>query len=170
MSEPFLGEIRMVGFNFAPHGWAMCNGQLLPISQNTALFSLLGTTYGGDGKTSFALPDLRGRAPIHTGQGAGLTVRDLGAAPGAETITLTSAQMPPHTHTLEANPANASTKHPAGAVLAADKTYSGPASPPVAMSPAAIATTGGGGAHDNLQPSLTLNFIIALQGIFPSQS
>ena len=172
MSEPFLGEIRMVGFNFAPQGWAMCDGQLMSISQNTALFSLLGTTFGGDGKTTFALPDLRGRAPIHTGQGAGLTLRDLGSATGAETITLTSAQMPSHTHTLEANPGNASTRHPAGEVLAAPKAkaYSGPASPPVAMNPSAIATAGGGGAHDNVQPSLTLNFIIALQGIFPART
>lgn len=170
MAEPFLGEIRMVGFEFAPTGWALCNGQLLPIVQNQALFALIGTIYGGNGQTTFALPDLRGRAPIHHGQGSGLSQRDIGAAPGAEAVTLTSGQMPAHTHALEANPDNATTKDPAGGVLAAGKNYAGPASTPVAMSPDAIAGAGGGGAHDNLQPSLTVNFIIALQGIFPSRS
>jgi microcystin-dependent protein len=170
MAEPFLGEIRMVGFEFAPAGWAMCNGQLLPIAQNVALFSLLGTLYGGNGVTTFALPDLRGRVPIHQGQGPGLSQRVIGTPTGAEAITLTAGQMPSHTHTLEANPNNADTKDPTGAVLAAGHDYAGPASPPAAMSPDAIAAAGGGASHDNMQPSLTVNFIIALQGIFPSQS
>lgn len=174
MSEPFLGEIKLVGFNFAPRGWAFCNGQLLSISQNTALFSLLGTTYGGNGQTTFALPDFRGRAPLHMGQGPGLANRTQGEKSGAEQVTLAINQMPSHTHTPRCNTGQANKQSPVGAVNAVEPTgqtamYSNVA-PDANMNAGAIANTGGGQPHSNMQPYLVANFIIALEGIFPSRN
>ena len=169
--EPFLGEIMMFAGNFAPRGWALCNGQLLPIAQNTALFSLLGTTYGGNGQTTFALPDLRGRAPIHVGQGPGLSDRVLGQYGGEETHTLTWNEMPNHSHPAYAHAENGTSDTPTGLLPARN-----PAGVPqyaagadVTMSPEAIGNAGGGQPHDNMQPYLVINFCIALQGVFPSQ-
>jgi microcystin-dependent protein len=171
VAEPFLGEIRMFGFNFAPAGWAEANGQLLPIAQNTALFSLLGTQFGGDGVTTFALPDLRGRVALHQGQGSGLTEHTLGQVGGAETVTLTTAQMPNHTHQLEASSVPATTKHPAGAVLAVARAeIYAPAPNEAAMNVAAIGHAGSSQPVGVAPPFMTLTFCIALQGIFPSQS
>jgi microcystin-dependent protein len=171
VSEPFLGEIRMFGFNFAPVGWALADGQLLPISQNTALFSLLGTQFGGDGVHTFALPDLQGRVAIHAGQGAGLTNHIVGDEGGAETVTLTTAQMPNHTHPLQASSERATTKHPAGAVLADARTaIYAPAPNETAMNGAAIGPAGSSQPVEVVPPFLTLNFCIALQGIFPARS
>jgi microcystin-dependent protein len=172
MSEPFLGEIMIVGFNFAPRGYALCDGQLLPINQNQSLYSLLGTTYGGDGRTTFALPDLRGRTPIHFGNGSGLTPRTLGAKSGEENQTLSAAQMPQHTHTVQASPTAADTPLPAGNLLgttAAADVYN-PAGNLQNMSAASVVSNGGGQAHTNMQPYLTLNFCIALRGVFPSRN
>ena len=170
--EPFVGEIRFVGFNFAPIGWAKCEGQLLSISQNTALFSLLGTTYGGDGQTTFALPDLRGRVPLGPGQGTGLTNRDLGETGGAEQVTLDVTQIPPHAHAAMASSADATAIPPAGNVWAPlkNKAAFSSAAPDVAMSPAAIGVTGGGLPHENMPPFLGVTCIIALEGIFPARS
>jgi microcystin-dependent protein len=170
--DPFLGEIALVGFNFPPLGWALCNGQLLPINQNTALFSLLGTTYGGDGITNFALPDLRGRVPIHMGQGPGLSSFVIGQTGGAEAITLTAAQMPSHSHTLNASSQNGSSDTPTGAFpakSAAGVPQYGAASN-TAMAAAAVSTAGSNVPHENHQPFLTMNYIIALNGIFPSRN
>lgn len=170
MSEPFIGEIRMVGFNFAPRGWALCNGQLLSIAQNTALFSLLGTTYGGNGQTTFALPDLRGRVPLHFGQAPGLSPYQIGQAGGSETVTLLLPQIPAHNHGLLASNSEADNATPDGRLLAQARevTYtSGTAN--TQMNPQAIAPTGGSQPHPNLQPYLTINFVIAVQGIFPSR-
>jgi microcystin-dependent protein len=170
VSEPFLGEIRMFGFNFAPVGWALAAGQLLPISQNTALFSLLGTQFGGDGVRTFALPDLRGRVAIQAGQGTGLTNHVVGDDGGAETVTLTSAQMPNHTHQLDASSQRATTKHPAGAALADAKTaIYAPGPDGTAMNGAAIGPAGSSQPVEVLPPFLTVNFCIALQGIFPAR-
>jgi microcystin-dependent protein len=180
MSEPFLGEIRMFGGNFAPRGWAFCNGQLLPISSNTALFSLLGTTYGGDGRTTFALPDLRGRVPMHWGQGPGLSSRSLGESSGSESVTLTSSQMPAHTHSAVAT-VNASARSdgssPSGAVPAdggGNNIYSSAPDGSTTMNGGMVSTqigaAGGSQPHANLQPFLCVSFIIALQGIFPSRN
>ncbi|MDQ1357508.1 MAG: hypothetical protein QOE07_1185 [Acidimicrobiaceae bacterium] len=171
MSEPFLGEIRTFGFNFAPRGWAFCAGQLLAISQNTALFSLLGTTYGGNGQTTFALPDLRGRVGISVGQGPGLENYDLGEVNGAESVTLTPGQMPTHAHNVVANGGAASATRPGGAVPAqtAASSYA-PAPDGTNMNPGMIANAGGSQPFDNRQPFLVLNFCIALQGIFPSRN
>ena len=173
MSEPFLAEVRIVGFNFAPRGWAFCDGQILPINQNQSLYSLLGTAYGGDGRTSFALPDLRGRTPIHVGASNG-TFHSLGQKSGEETHTLNAAEMPSHDHTLQASSNNASAFDPTGNVPAAvDATFGDAYSPPgqqVAMASNAILNVGGGQAHNNMQPYLALNFCIALQGLFPSQN
>jgi microcystin-dependent protein len=171
MADPFVAEIRIFGGNFAPIGWAFCDGQLMPISQNTALFSLLGTNYGGDGRTTFGLPDLRGRSPLHQGQGPGLTSRSLGEPAGVETVTLTQSQIPLHTHAL-AGGAAAGATNPAANLLgkpASAKIY-GPATSTVPMSTAAIGPTGQNQAHDNRQPYLVLSFIIALQGIFPPRN
>ena len=167
MSEPFLGEIRMVGFTFAPQGWAECNGQLLPISQNTALFALLGTTYGGNGQTTFALPDLRGRTPNHAGQGPGLENYDQGQSSGTETVTLNVNQIPVHQHTQPASNAEQDTNRPGNAVPAKGGVYAG-SSDGTVMDPTNAA--GGGQPHDNRSPYLTLRFVIALQGIFPSRN
>jgi len=171
--EQFIGEIKFVGFNFAPAGWALCDGSLLRIANNTALFSLLGTTYGGDGVTTFALPDLRGRLPVGVGQGAGLTNRDLGQTGGAEQVTLTAEQMPAHSHSLNASSAVANSTSPGGNLLAETKnpgkeTYS-TAGASATLNPAAIGSAGSGQPHENMPPFLTLNCIIALTGIFPAR-
>jgi microcystin-dependent protein len=189
--DPFLSEIALFSFNFAPRGWAQCNGQLLPINQNQAIFALLGTTYGGDGKTTFRLPDLRGRIAVGVGQGAGLSNYDLGQASGTESATVTAAQMPAHTHTvapsavsatLRARNAAGNQQTPSGGVPAADASgtvslYSD-ALPDASLNAGAVtltggvtaASTGGGQAHENRQPYLAMTFCIALQGIFPSQA
>jgi microcystin-dependent protein len=176
MSDQFIGEIRMFGGNFAPTGWALCNGQLLPISQNTALFSLLGTYYGGDGRVTFALPNLAGVAPMHQGQGAGLSDRFIGETGGEQAVTLLTSEMPQHTHAANASNASGSTVDPGSAQWAEAKVgrlgtnlYSASASQPVTMNAAALAVAGAGLPHNNLPPSLTLTFIIALQGIFPQR-
>ena len=173
MADPFIGEIRMFGGNFAPAGWAFCDGSLLPISENDALFALLGTTYGGDGQTNFKLPDLRGRIPIHQGAGPGLSRRDLGEALGVEGVTLVPEQLPAHHHPLFASASAASSTDPTGQVTATvtgGANIYGAGAPTVAMNPQATTTTGGGAPHDNLMPTLCVNFIIALFGIFPSHS
>jgi microcystin-dependent protein len=165
MSEPFLSEIRIMSFNFAPKGWAMCNGQLLPINQNQALFALLGTTYGGNGQTTFALPDLRGRTPMHEGSG-----HTLGEKGGEQAHTLSIAELPTHTHIAQASPTNANTPIAANNVLAAaNNLYSQPTNL-TPLEPSTITNVGGSQAHLNMQPFLTLTFCIALQGIFPSQN
>ena len=172
MAEPFLSEIRIMSFVYAPKGWALCNGQLLPINQNQALFSLLGTTFGGDGRVNFALPDLRGRTPIHVGSG-----HTLGERGGEQAHTLSIAELPEHTHVFSGNSANATAFVPAGNLLAKGATavgnnpinyYSDVITNLAAMNAATITNTGGSQAHLNMQPFLTLNFCIALQGIFPS--
>ncbi len=171
MSEPFLGMIAIYGFNFAPRGWAMCSGQILPIAQNTALFSLLGTTYGGNGQTTFALPDLRSRWPLHFGQGPGLSSYDLGQAAGTETVTLTGQQIPMHQHPVNATDADATSNKPdATSLLSSGGSYSTGAAN-VQLSPNMIPPSGGGNQpHSNIQPYLALNFCIALEGIFPSRN
>ena len=173
MADPFVAEIRIVGFNFAPTGWAQCNGQLLPISQNTALFSLLGTTYGGDGKSTFALPDLQGSAPMQPGQGQGLSLRDLGEMSGTESVTLLVSEIPVHTHQMKASIEQGDNRLPTPSVclstsLGASAYVSG--SPPLGlMGFQALPPAGGGLPHNNMQPYLTLNFCIALQGVFPAR-
>lgn len=176
MSNPFVAEIRIFAGNFAPAGWAQCTGQILPIAQNTALFSLLGTTYGGDGRSTFALPNLQGRAPMQAGQGQGLSLRDLGEDGGEDSVTLQQSEMASHSHAMSgsSNPSNQTT--PAGNVPAAGSArgivvYSdaGPASQ-VPMSAQAMSVTGGNQPHNNLPPYLGLTFIIALQGVFPARS
>lgn len=174
MSEPFIAEIKIFGGNFAPRGYAFCDGQILPISQNTALFSLVGTTYGGDGRSTFGLPDLRGHGTMHPGRGPGLTPRRLGEKLGSETVTLTEAQLPNHSHSFNATPAPAGEVGPTATNYAArtggqNAIYSTSA-PDVDLSAQAVGTAGGGQAHANLQPALVLNFIIALQGLYPSRS
>ena len=167
MAEPFLSEIRIMSFNFAPKGWALCNGQLLPINQNQPLFSLLGTTFGGDGRVNFALPDVRGRTPIHVGSG-----HTLGERGGEQAHTLSIAEIPTHTHTVNATTIPATTNTPGPTVLTAQSTsanlYASAAQNQVPMSPQMVANVGGSQAHLNMEPFLTLNFCIALQGIFPS--
>ncbi len=172
MSEPFIGEIKMFGGNFAPRGYAQCDGQLLPISQNTALFSLLGTQYGGDGRSTFGLPDLRGRAPVHQHPGPGLTSRDMGESFGSETATLQASHLPPHSHRQQASTSPASPAFGPSAAPGASATtnFYGSGSPQVAMAAAAVGSTGGGQPHDNMAPFQVLNFIIALQGIFPPRN
>jgi microcystin-dependent protein len=177
MSEPFLGMIAIYGFNFAPRGWAMCNGQILPIAQNTALFSLLGTTYGGNGQTTFALPDLRSRVPIHFGQGPGLSSYDLGQAAGTESVTLTVNQMPGHNHpyTMTATNLDGNTPEPAANTVLANvsagtQIYRSAAQPNVQMPGGVTGLTGGSQPAPILQPYLAINFCIALEGIFPSRN
>ena len=171
MSEPFLAEIRIVGFNFAPRGWAFCDGQILPINQNQSLYSLLGTTYGGDGRTSFALPDLRGRTPIHVGRSNGGVDHMLGSKSGEETHTLAGNEMPQHDHVMMASSSTGNSPIPAGNVLgvSASPAYH-EASSLVSMGSSAIANVGGGQAHENMQPWLAVNFCIALMGLFPSRN
>ncbi len=170
MAEPFLAEIRMVGFTFAPRGWALCDGQILPINQNQSLFSLLGTTYGGDGEMNFALPDLRGRVPIHVGSSNG-TSHQLGRKLGEESHTLSIQGMPAHTHTMNASADAAQTISPQGTLLAQAETevYETSANL-VDMAPESVANAGGGQGHENMQPFLTVNFVIAIQGLFPSSN
>jgi microcystin-dependent protein len=172
MSNPFVAEIRVFPFNFAPKGWAFCDGQLLPISQNTALFSLLGTTYGGDGKSTFALPNLQGSAPMHPGQGPGLSLHVLGENAGSDTVTLLQSEMPAHTHTVQSLSAGDGVNSPqnnvwAGGGRGAPPTYTTSTANKVNMSPSGTSVSGSGLPHNNLQPYLTLNFCIALQGVFP---
>ena len=172
MSEPFVGEVRMFAGNFAPRGWAFCDGQLLAVSQNDALFSLLGTIYGGDGRTTFGLPDLRGRIPIHAGSGPGLSPRRLGAKAGTEAVTLTVNQLPSHSHRLSGSSSLANESRPEGNVLGSDLVqdlYRGGSIPPGNMNSQAITSVGGSRSHTNLQPFLCIHFIIALFGIYPSR-
>jgi microcystin-dependent protein len=169
MADPFVAEIRIFPFNFAPKGWAWCDGQLLPLSQNTALFSLLGTTYGGDGKSNFALPDLQGSAPMHPGQGPGLSLHDLGETGGSDTVTLLESEIPTHSHAANASEGDGTERSPAGQLLATGVGISQYQSPGALtnLSPSAIAPAGGDQPHNNLQPYLTFYFNIALQGVFP---
>ena len=166
MSEPFLGQLMLVPYNFAPRGWAFCNGQLLPIDQNSALFSLLGTTYGGNGTTTFELPDLRGRVPMSSGQGPGLSSYTVGEVSGSESITLFTNQMPAHGHTIGGTNSASASSRPSGNVNAAGGSYS--ATSDALMQP--TGNTGGSQPHSNLQPYLVLNWCIALEGIFPSRN
>lgn len=173
MADPFVAEIRIFPFNFAPKGWAWCDGQLMPLSQNTALFSLLGTTYGGNGKSNFALPDLQGRAPMHPGQGPGLSLHDLGESAGSETVTLLESEIPSHSHSLRASTEVGEENDPVNAVLAGsvgNTLYTPPGGALVSMAPQALAPAGGDAPHNNLQPFLTFYFNIALQGVFPPRS
>ncbi|HEX6746980.1 MAG TPA: tail fiber protein [Longimicrobium sp.] len=165
MSEPFLSEIKVVSFNFPPKGWALCNGQFLPINQNQALFALLGTTYGGNGQTTFALPNLRGRVPIHMGNG-----HTLGEAAGSTAVTVNIQQLPTHLHTLNASDQNGTQAGLANTVTGrVNNLYAAP-SALITMSPTSVTSVGGSQPHNNMMPYLVLNFIIALQGIFPSQN
>lgn len=173
MSEPFIAEIRIFAGNFAPRSWAFCDGQLLPVSQNTALFSLIGTTYGGDGRSTTALPNLKGRIPMHPGRGPGLTARRLGQRGGTEMVSLTEAQMPNHTHTLRGtnNPSTVfipDSNQSLGRSLGGNAYSNG--TPNVNLADQALPSTGGSQAHNNLQPFIAMNFIIALQGLYPSRS
>ena len=176
MSDPFIGEIRIFAGNFAPYGWALCNGQILSISQNTALFAVIGTTYGGDGKTNFALPNLQGRIPVKFGQGPSLSNRDLGASFGAETAALTANQMPSHSHSATISGANTgTTNQPQDNLFGKIPRTNMYSTPDAALSNMAEGTislqdAGGSLAHNNMQPYLTLNFIIAISGIFPVRS
>lgn len=172
MADPFVAEIRIFPFNFAPKGWAWCDGQILPLSQNTALFSLLGTTYGGDGKSNFALPDLQGRAPMHPGQGPGLSLHDLGETGGSETVSLLESEIPSHSHALRASNALGDTPIPAGNTLAryANAYQQTSNSNLVAMAPQALTPAGGDQPHNNMMPYLTFYFCIALQGVFPPRT
>jgi len=170
MADPFVAEIRIFPFNFAPKGWALCNGQILPIAQNTALFSLLGTTYGGDGKSTFALPNLQGSAPMHPGQGPGLSLHDLGETGGSETVTLLESEIPVHSHSLIASRSDANSQSPVGQLPAVGVggivMYAAPGAV-TSLAPAALTPAGGDQPHNNLQPYLTFYFNIALQGVFP---
>ena len=175
MSDPFVAEIRMFGFNFAPRGWAFCNGQLLPLSQNTALFSLLGTTYGGNGKSNFALPNLQGMAPMFWGQGPGLSLRDIGETSGTDTVTLLTQEIPSHPHSMmtASSPANVNAPSPLVGLTRASGGFayqSDASSSIVQMSPSTLGQYGGGGPHNNDQSYLVVNFCIALQGIFPPRT
>lgn len=172
MSEPFLAEIRIVGFNFAPRGWAFCDGQVLPINQNQALFSLLGTMYGGDGRTTFALPDLRGRVPMHLGSSNGGGAIQQGQKSGQESITLATAEMPQHNHVMQASSSDGNSTNVGNALLARENggIYLASAASPVQIQAGMIANAGGSQAHENMQPYLALNFCIALQGLFPSRN
>jgi microcystin-dependent protein len=175
VSEPFVAEIRIFGFNFPPTGWAFCNGQLMPISQNTALFSLLGTTYGGDGKSNFALPNLMDSAPLQPGQGPGLSLRDLGEMGGEQAVTLLASEMPAHAHAAQGF-SNAGGQAPGPANTWADASqrgisvYAPSSGNNVPMSPQGLSIAGGSQPHNNMMPYLTLNFCIAMQGIFPARS
>lgn len=183
MAEPFIAQIMMFGGNFAPRGWALCNGQILPIAQNTALFSLLGTTYGGNGQTTFALPDLRSRVPLHPGQGPGLSPYSLGQSGGTETVTLLQTQMPAHQHPFAVPTSSATANSPSpannllttGVVTVAGNDidvvgYRSGVQADGAMQPGVTGIAGGSQPHENIQPYLCVNFIIALEGIFPSRN
>lgn len=171
--DPFVAEIRIFPFNFAPKGWAWCDGQILPLSQNTALFSLLGTTYGGDGKSNFALPDLQGRTPMHPGQGPGLSLHDLGETGGSETVTLLESEIPSHNHSLQTfndvgedripGPSESLARSTGGQLYA-------PLGPLVSMAPQSLAPAGGSQPHNNMMPYLTFYFCIALQGVYPPRT
>ncbi len=171
--DPFVAEIRIFPFNFAPKGWAFCDGQILPLSQNTALFSLLGTTYGGDGKSNFALPNMQGNAPMHPGQGPGLSLHDLGEIGGSDTVTLLESEIPSHSHAWNAANSDGTDQSPVNELTAGGiggiSTYAAPASL-TALSGNALAPAGGDQPHNNLQPYLTLNFCIALQGVYPPRT
>ena len=173
MSDQFVAEIRIFPFNFPPTGWAFCDGQLMPISQNTALFSLLGTVYGGDGKSTFALPDMQGNAPMQPGQGQGLSLRDLGELSGTESITLLVSEMPLHTHVLNADNADpAESNDVTNNAMCRSKNgnaYTANLNPTTLMAFQGLPPAGGGLPHNNMQPYLTLNFCIALQGVFPAR-
>ncbi|HEX5706097.1 MAG TPA: tail fiber protein [Pyrinomonadaceae bacterium] len=170
MADPFVAEIRIFPFNFAPKGWAWCDGQLMPLSQNTALFSLLGTTYGGNGKSNFALPDLQGRAPMHPGQGPGLSLHDLGETGGSETVTLLESEIPAHSHAWKVSAQDGTNQSPVNERMATGvggiTMYAAPASQ-TNLSPNALTPAGGDQPHNNLMPYLTFYFCIALQGVFP---
>ncbi|KJZ17564.1 phage tail protein [Loktanella sp. S4079] len=168
--EPILGQVIMFGGNFAPRGWAFCDGQLLPIASNSALFSLLGTTYGGDGRSTFGLPDLRGRAPIHAGTGNGLSPRQIGQRVGREDVTLTVAEMPAHGHGVMASSSAADSVRPSNDYLASANIYSNEPGRLNELGTQTITPTGGSQPHENMQPSLVINYIIALQGVYPSRS
>ena len=168
MSEPFIGQLALVPYDFAPRGWAFCHGQLLPINQNTALFSLLGTRFGGNGQTTFALPDLRGRVPVGVGQGAGPETYALGQIGGSADVTLTAEQLPAHTHALNVHDGRSHRTSPSDSLLARGSVYTTEPATAVA-SASAVAGTGLGQPHENRQPFLALNWIIALQGIFPAR-
>ena len=178
MADPFVAEIRIFPFNFAPKGWAFCDGQLLPLSQNTALFSLLGTMYGGDGKSNFALPNMQGNAPMFWGQGPGLSLHDEGEMSGTETVTLLESEIPSHSHSFTISQGPATTPSPSGSLVAKGgwddgtnagvvATYIANVTPTTTMNPLAVGPTGGDQPHNNMMPYLTLNFCIALQGVFP---
>jgi microcystin-dependent protein len=170
MADPFVAEIRIFPFNFAPKGWAWCDGQLMPLSQNTALFSLLGTTYGGNGKSNFALPDLQGRSPMHPGQGPGLSLHDLGETGGSETVTLLESEIPAHSHSWRVTAGDAGEDRTPGNEALARSTGGNlyvAAGSLVGMAPETLAPAGGDQPHNNLQPYLTCYFCIALQGVFP---
>jgi len=172
--DPFVAEIRIFPFNFAPKGWAWCDGQLLPLSQNTALFSLLGTTYGGNGKSNFALPDLQGRAPMHPGQGPGLSLHDLGETGGSDTVSLLESEIPSHSHTLRADSNVAETPNAAGKSFARGSSINAYQTNTnqslVSMSDSTLAPAGGDQPHNNMQPYLTFYFCIALQGVYPPRA
>lgn len=174
MADPFVAEIRIVPFNFAPKGWAFCDGQILPLSQNTALFSLLGTVYGGDGKSTFALPNLQGASAMHPGQGQGLSLRDLGEIGGASAVTLLVSEMPAHVHTANAVSVLSTTAAPSTQTALArsvnGSAYAAGGGAVQQLAPEALPVAGGSLPHNNLQPYLTLNYIIALQGVFPPRS
>jgi microcystin-dependent protein len=174
MADPFVAEIRIFPFNFAPRGWAWCNGQLLPISQNTALFSLLGTTYGGDGKSNFALPDLQGRAPMHPGQGPGLSLHNLGETGGSETVTLLESEIPSHSHAWQASNSQGIAQSPVANLLAGGvggiAMYAPFSANLTPLSDNALAPAGGNQPHNNLMPYLTFYFNIALQGVYPPRA
>ena len=175
MSTPFLGEIKMLGFNFAPRGYAFCNGQLLSIAQNDALFALLGTTYGGDGQTTFALPNFQGRLPTHWGQGSGLSNKTIGQLGGAESTTLVVAQMPAHNHLISGSTATGSSSSPTNAVLAVSSTrgetrYKAAATAPTTLHPTSVSSSGGNQPVSTMPPYLAVTFAIALEGIFPSRN
>lgn len=167
MSSPFVAEIRMFGFNFPPTGWAFCNGQLMPLSQNTALFSLLGTFYGGDGKSTFALPNLQGMSATNQGQGAGLSERFLGEVGGSESVTLLDSEMPAHNHTFSQSVRPSDNLDPVGLALGTGNNIYAPVGNMGQLAPQALPPAGGSLPHNNLMPYLTLNFCIALQGVFP---
>jgi microcystin-dependent protein len=171
VADPFVAEVRIFPFTFAPTGWAFCNGQIMAISQNTALFALLGTVYGGDGKTTFALPDLQGRAPMHPGQGPGLSQRDLGESGGAEAVTLLDSETPQHTHALRGSSDDGELRIPSPSRVVGRSgggfAYQTATTGLAPLAPQALAPAGGGAPHNNMQPYLTLNFCIALQGVFP---